>query len=351
MEDQSVQYIFGDRIFIGYPKFYKGDRDFGFIVSNNVGMKTRKEFWYKYKDFYVDASSFDENIRFNMLVVFRPAYVNGRLKALNVRQFDSNIHKSMAIETILENNIIRIDERERATFPAGRSGVTYGYIFSSYEINIYKLSGVKSYELIEKCWDLYESDGSNAFLKGIDNFISTVGGERAYYYKLKEDYTKSGKESEIISKIFTTIDSTTATNTILSHPSFQLLAPYELLKKLVGKLNEDYYIPAELSSEHCRRKLQEIINDNKVFNEFYAAERDKVHSPIKRNRLLRLLRKIPETDRESLNLKIKGQIKERLEGIIDELDNMGFQEKHEILEFFNDYLNDEQKNYILKSMI
>lgn len=348
MESLSIHYIFGDRLFIGYTRFYNKDRNLGFVVSNNVGMKDRREFRHKYNDFYIDESSFDDCVHFDKLVIFRPAYVKGRLKALNVRQYDEDIDKIVAIKTILDNNIIEINNREREIIPAGRSGVSYGHVYYKQDINIYKLSGIKSYELLEECYHLLKDDNKDSFTRGIDSFISVMGGDRKYYYKLKESDANEGNDSKLIKRIFSITGQVTATNIILRHPSFQLVAPFELLKNLVGKLNEDYYIPAELISEHCEKKLQGIINDNSVFSTFYKDERERKRYI--RNRLIRLLNRSHDINRESLSLEITKQIKEGIEKYIKNINDVELQEKFNFLEFFRDYLSVEQKEKVLASI-
>ena len=103
---QNIEYIFGEKQFIGYIKFYNSNQDFGYLSSNNYGMNTNRKFWYKYQDFYIDKHSFGDYVRFNQLVVFRPAYINNKTKAINIIQYQVDKHRDIAINTILNNNII-----------------------------------------------------------------------------------------------------------------------------------------------------------------------------------------------------------------------------------------------------
>lgn len=202
----NIHYIFDDKLFIGYVKFYNAVKGFGYIVSNNAGMSSNKIFWYKYNDFYIDSTSFDQNIRYDSLVMFRPAYVNGRLKAINVVQYDVKLYKEIAIDTILSNNNIKIKDRQRITIPSGHSGISYSYAFGERNINIYKLSGIKRSEILDKCCEMYKDFGINTLLKCIDNFISACGGDKEYYSKLKYNYLNKENEYHTIRLLFSFFD-------------------------------------------------------------------------------------------------------------------------------------------------
>lgn len=89
-QSSNIRFPFGKRVFIGIIKFYSTEKGFGYIVSNNMGMTHYKKFAVATQNFYIDKNSFRKplTLNINKLVVFQPAFQNGKLKALNVRQYD-----------------------------------------------------------------------------------------------------------------------------------------------------------------------------------------------------------------------------------------------------------------------
>lgn len=203
---QKIEYIFGNKQFIGYIKFYKDNQDFGYLSSNNCGMNKERRFWHKNQDFYIDRLSFEGPVSFNQLVVFRPAYVNNKIKAINIVQYQVDKHRDIAINTILSNNIIHLDEKQNITIPAGRSGVRYNYATFQRDIHIFSLSGIKIYELIEKCCDIYKHDGGVALLYKLDNVMIAIGGDNNYYQELKRNYQEKEQEINAIKRLFIVAD-------------------------------------------------------------------------------------------------------------------------------------------------
>lgn len=206
---QNIEYIFGEKQFIGYIKFYNSNQDFGYLSSNNYGMNTNRKFWYKYQDFYIDKHSFGDSVRFNQLVVFRPAYINNKTKAVNIIQYQVDKHRDIAINTILSNNIIHLNERQNITIPAGHSGVRYSYATFQRDIDLFSLSGIKICELVKKCCDTYKNDGSVALLLKIESFITAIGGDDFYFHKLKTNYPDREKEIKEINNLLSIVDSLT----------------------------------------------------------------------------------------------------------------------------------------------
>lgn len=219
----KTEYLFGERQFIGYVKFYKEDQDFGYLSSNNCGMNSDRRFWFKYQDFYIDRTSFESSVKFNQLVVFRPVSVNKKFKAINVVQYQVGLHRAIAIDTILTNNIIHLDEKQRVTIPAGRSGVRYSYATYQKEINILSLSGIQTYELIEQCYDIYRKNGGVALLLKLDNFMNAIGGDDFYCRKLKTNYPGKEKEINAVKNLLIITDSLTNKKITETHTSFRLI--------------------------------------------------------------------------------------------------------------------------------
>lgn len=353
--NKNIKYLFGDQLFLGYIKFYTEQREFGYLSSNNWKMNTYGKFREKYQDFYIDTDSFDEKVLFNQLVVFRLAYVNKRLKAMNINQYRKEMHSHLAIDNILYLNTITWEERHRITVPAGRSGVTYDNVSSQRNISIFSLSGIQRFKLIERCCEIYENNGSEALLYAIDSFFSAVGGDRQYSWKLHEEYVNKDKELNTIKNMFALIDSLTAQKIVLKHASLQLLAPHTLLLSLAGKLNDEYVIPSEVRAEHRTKKLQDIIEEKKVFQCFYDEEvktytrRGATDTKERRNRFLLLLKYCPEDIKGSLNAEVIRQITKGIQFFISNIENKTRLEKIHLLKYCADYITQNQKALIEKS--
>lgn len=217
----NTEYIFGDKQFLGYIKFYSDTQDFGYLSSNNYGMNINRKFWYKNQDFYIDRLSFDGSVIFKQLVVFRPAYVNNKIKAINIVQYQVNKHRDIAINTILSNNIIHLEERQNITIPAGRSGVRYDYATFQRDIDIFSISNIKSYELVERCCDIYKNNGGVALLLKLESFMEAIGGDDSYLDKLKTDYQDKDKEIDVIKNLFSIVDNLTFKKIMNKYASFR----------------------------------------------------------------------------------------------------------------------------------
>lgn len=206
---QNIEYIFGEKQFIGYIKFYNSNQDFGYLSSNNYGMNTNRKFWYKYQDFYIDKHSFGDYVRFNQLVVFRPAYINNKTKAINIIQYQVDKHRDIAINTILNNNIIHFEDNQRMKLTDGHRGFVNDIVTITRDINIFSISDIKAHELVKKCCDTYKNDGSVALLLKIESFITAIGGDDFYFQKLKTNYPDKEKEINEINNLLSIVDSMT----------------------------------------------------------------------------------------------------------------------------------------------
>lgn len=219
----NTEYIFGDKQFLGYVKFFSDDQNFGYLSSNNYGMNINRKFWYKNQDFYIDRQSFDGSVKFKQLVVFRPAYVNNKIKAINIVQYQVDKHRDIAINTILSNNIIHLEDNKRMKLTDGHKGFIYDILTVKRDINIFPLSDIKTYELVEKCCDIYKNDGGVALLLKLDNFMEAIGGDELYYHKLKTDYPDKDWEIDEINKLLSLVDSLTRQKIFKKYVSFSSL--------------------------------------------------------------------------------------------------------------------------------
>ena len=107
-KSSNIRFPFGKRLFIGIIKFYSTEKGFGYVVSNNLGMSHDKRFTASTQNFYIDKESFGELPKLNKLVVFQPSFQNGKPKALNVRQYNIEKHRELALTYYNKKNSIFI---------------------------------------------------------------------------------------------------------------------------------------------------------------------------------------------------------------------------------------------------
>ena len=105
-KSSNIRFPFGKRLFIGIIKFYSTEKGFGYVVSNNLGMSHDKRFTASTQNFYIDKESFGELPKLNKLVVFQPSFQNGKPKALNVRQYNIEKHRELALTYYNKKNFI-----------------------------------------------------------------------------------------------------------------------------------------------------------------------------------------------------------------------------------------------------
>lgn len=353
-ENKDVSYIFGDQLFIGVIKFYRHGH--GQITSTHWRMKHKKEFWYKYQDFYIDDSSFDERVdsyQLNDLFVFRPAYVEGRKRAINVVKYRKELHYELALDNILGDNVIHVHEKHRGIIAAGRSGTSETTFETGWDVSIYKSSGVYCHDVFLKCCDNYAQNGREAFMWGIDSFYTKYCDIncrlKENYYSLEEKKELELRTTKAIEHMLSLIDNSTCKKLLVKYPSFQEHAPLSVLKELVGKLDIDYPIPEIIRSENCEKQLMNLIDDKGVFDNYYCDE--KRRPKFRRNKIQRLLLHCSEKSAFTLKPIVTQQIKEGIQEYVDQIDNV--KSRHEICEFercCEHYLTEEQHSVILKRL-
>lgn len=352
--DNNNSYIFGDQLFIGVIKFYRHGH--GQITSTHWRMKHKKEFWYKYQNFYIDESSFDESVdsyQRNDLFVFRPAYVGGRKRAINVVKYRKDLHYGLALDNILGENVIHVHEKHRGIVAAGRSGTSVATFETGWEVSIYKSSGVSYHEVILKCCDIYVHNGREAFLWGIESFYAGCSDfnckQKETIYSPEEEKELEQKKVKALRHMLTLVDILTCKKLLIKYPSFQEYAPLSVLKELVGKLDIDYPIPNDIMSENCEKQLKELIESKRIFAVFYDDEKNR--PKCYRNKVQRLLLRCSEETRETLRPMIIQQIEEAIQEYVDNISTV--KSRDNICQFEScckNYLTEDQLSVIYKRL-
>lgn len=346
---ESTRYLFEKRLFIGFIKFYNEKQGFGYLVSSDYGFNDTKKGEHEFRELYIDKASFDENVNEKKLVVFRPAVVNKRLKATNIVQYRRDIHSSIAIDYILESNIIHFIRKRNITVKAGRSGVRYEQCSYPLDISIYSMSNICRYKIINKCSENYKNKGRETLLRNIDNYIIAVGGDEEYFKKLNTNYPVKEKEHDAIKGLISSIDKLTCSLLISNHGSFQFFVPINLQKELIDVLNYEYPISEAIMPEYSEKKLKRIINDKEVFSCFCNAE-SKKHKTAEKNSFLRLIENCTDEKRDELWHEIIIQINHGIQEFMAALSEKSLLERKQFLTYCNDFINDRQKETIMKSI-
>ncbi|MDO4201428.1 MAG: hypothetical protein Q4D25_04780 [Bacteroidales bacterium] len=142
-KSSNIRFPFGKRLFIGVIKFYSIEKGFGYLISNNLGMSNDKRFASPTLSFYMDKDSFVALPNLNKLVVFQPSFQNGKIKAFNVRQYDSEKHRELALTYYNKRNFINYIEKEKIRHRYKSDEI----IEHKVRISILSKSGIFRYEL------------------------------------------------------------------------------------------------------------------------------------------------------------------------------------------------------------
>jgi len=173
----NIRFPFGKQLFIGIIKFYSTEKGFGYVVSNNLGMSHNKRFAASTQNFYIDKESFGELPKLNKLVVFQPSFQNGKLRALNVRQYNIEKYRELALTYYNKNNFIVYTLKERIRHRYRSDEI----IENKVKVSILSKSGIFRYELIREYCREYTQKGPDALLVGLSKLIYAAGGEKEYY--------------------------------------------------------------------------------------------------------------------------------------------------------------------------
>ncbi len=340
---------FGGRLFIGIIKFYNKEKEFGFIVANNLGMKNDKRFIASTQNFYIGKDSFIELPKLGRLVVFQPAIFNGKLKAINVRQYEIERDRDLALAYYNRKNFIYYIDKERI-----HSGYnTEEYIEKKHCISILKLSGIYRYELIYDYCEEYKEKGSEAILLGLSKLVYSAGGEEEYYRTLKSNYDNKGKELEAINYMFSILDAEVSCKIVLQHPSLQSFAPTSLLLEIAGDLNPDYGIPIGCKQKYNICKLEKILSEKKTFECYYTEEekRKKLHNYyLPETEFTSLLHSCSEDIRPIYLQKIYEQMHDGVNSFICTIQNETKKSKKIFLLIYGDFIDKQQEDIIKRSI-
>ena len=266
-KSSNNRFPFGKRLFIGIIKFYSKEKGFGYVVSNNLGMSHDKRFAASTQNFYIDKESFGELPKLNKLVVFQPSFQNDKLKALNVRQYNKEEHRELALTYYNKKNFIVYTDKERIRHRYRSDEI----IENKIKVSILSKSGIFRYELIHEYCRAYAEKGSDALLFGLSKLIYAAGGEKEYYNTLNGNYDNKEHEHDAIKYMFEVIDFETSKEIVKQHPSLQPFTPISILLEIAGDLNPEFRIPKECLEKHKICKLEKILNDRRVFECYYTA--------------------------------------------------------------------------------
>ena len=348
-KSSNIRFPFGKRLFIGVIKFYSIEKGFGYLISNNLGMSNDKRFASPTLSFYMDKDSFVALPNLNKLVIFQPSFQNGKIKALNVRQYDSEKHRELALTYYNKRNFINYIEKERIRHRYKSDEI----IEHKVRISILSKSGIFRYELIYEYCRAYKEDGTAAILRGLKTLINAAGGEKEYYHTLDGNYGNKEKEHNAIKYMFDLLDIETSKQIILQHPSLQSFAPLSILNEIAGDLNPDFNMPRECLERHKICKLEKIIKEKRTFDCYYTEEeknRKLWKHYLPKTKFTSLLESCPEEIKTLYLQQIKEQMHDGVNTYIDSIASENKKGKENFLIIYKDFIDANQESQIIHSI-
>lgn len=345
----KISFPFRKQLFIGIIKFYSTEKEFGYIVSNNLGMSDDKRFTAATQNFYIDKKSFKELPKLNKLIVFQPAFQHGRLKALNVRQYDIEKDKELALTYYNNNNFILYTEKERIHHRYKSDEIVENKI----RISILSESGIFRYKLLYEYCKAFAEKGPDAILVGLSKIIYAAGGETDYYHTLTGNYGNKEHEHEAIKHMFDVVDFETSKEIVKQHPSLQLFAPISILLEIAGDLNPKFRMPKECVEKYKRSKLEKILNDNKTFECYFTDEEKKEklwNHYLPKTEFISLLDSCPEEIKCQYLQHIKIQMHDGIDSYIANIADESKIGKVNFLKIYKEFIDSEQEYKILQAI-
>lgn len=344
MENYKLNFLFGKRLFIGYIKFFDNEKNFGFVVSNNYGMDSNPRFNSKTQNFYIDKFSIKETLNLSKLVIFQPALYNGKLKAVNVRQFDIRKDRNIALKYFYNQNFICFSTKE-TIYHRYRSNEV---ITHENKISILLKSGICRYEIVDELRSNYKEKGQKQLLWAINKLVYAAGGDREYHKTLISQYGNREIEHKSLSDFFNEIDNDTIIKIVSSNHCFQKFVPTEFFVNNLHLLKEEYDIPQSLVSQYMEYKLLRMIENGDIYDNYYTdREREKI---IKGEAITgyieHLLSLCPPEHKEQLSNSIRKQMEEIVDKKVESIEGYSQSEKENFLLLNALFLNEEQKAYI-----
>ena len=348
-KSSKISFPFRKQLFIGIIKFYSTEKEFGYIVSNNLGMSDDKRFTAATQNFYIDKKSFKELPKLNKLIVFQPAFQHGRLKALNVRQYDIEKDRELALTYYNNNNFILYTEKERIHHRYKSDEIVENKI----RISILSESGIFRYKLLYEYCKAFAEKGPDAILVGLSKIIYAAGGETDYYHTLTGNYGNKEHEHEAIKHMFDVVDFETSKEIVKQHPSLQLFAPISILLEIAGYLNPKFRMPKDCVEKYKRSKLEKILNDNKTFECYFTDEEKKEklwNHYLPKTEFISLLDSCPEEIKCQYLQHIKIQMHDGIDSYIANIADESKIGKVNFLKIYKEFIDSEQEYKILQAI-
>lgn len=348
-KSSNIRFPFGKQLFIGIINFYSIEKGVGYIVSNNLGMSYDKRFAATTQNFYIDNKSFKELPKLNKLVVFQPAFQNGKLKALNVRQYNIEKDRELALTYYNKNNFILYTEKERIRHRYKSDEIVENKV----RVSILSKSDIFRYKLLYEYCKAFAEKGPNAILFGLSKLIYAAGGEIDYYHTLNGNYGNKEHEHEAIKHMFDVIDFETSKEIVKQHPSLQPFAPISILLEIAEDLNPKFRMPKECVGKYKRSKLEKIINERRTFECYFTDEEKKKklwNHYLPKTEFTSLLDSCPEEIKSQCIQHINRQMHDGIDSYIANIANESKKGKVNFLKIYKEFIDSLQKHKILQSI-
>ena len=313
----SVQLPFGKRLFIGIIKFFDKEKGFGYIASNNHGMKHHNRFRNREQAFFIDGFSWTEPIEGRKVVVFQPVIIDNKCRAENVRLLKLETDRDLVLDYYSHDNYISFEEKVKTYWLNFKGGANRfaGYKKYKREYNILSVCGIARYELLNEYVNNYvENRNYEELLAGIDKIINSKKGDKTYYDNLCSNYKNKEAEHSSWKVIFDLLDDSQIIRLIKKHPSVQIFAPDNLLLDNLDFVNGKYVLSRivrnalnKKNAEKRKREVERLIDcgiPNESRKEMYAIK-NKYGGILTLERTTTLNNRIEEETLKIIDAKIK----------------------------------------------
>lgn len=200
---------------LGILKFYNKDRHYGSLISNTYQL-IDEEFPFDGTDLYF-ADQENMLIPEKALYVFNVVKVKGFYVAVNIQKFDILEHKELAVNRVLNKNIVE------------HIGVA--------KINIFQISGLHCYDLLKTVLE-EQLPRKETITKKLRIIQRAIGGWMAFFNSVESESNVFPEEYRIVREEFAFIDSSLQKELILEFKALCNLVPVNFLISFIVDYTE-----------------------------------------------------------------------------------------------------------------
>lgn len=249
-KENKLTFPFGDKLFIGIIKFFDSTKGFGYIASNNYGMKSDNRFNKEEQGFKIDVTSWETPVAEKRMVVFRPSLRGRKAYAEGIREINLETDRELVLDYYEHNNFITFRESEKR-YSIGRYGRRSfaGYVDVQRQYNILMKCGICRYQLLNEYTEKFKKDGYFYYLLGkVDRIVNTINGDEAYSKQLRANYTNKELEHAAWKELFSVLSDEQIVELWGKHRSLQMFVPDNILLEHINDVVPSYGCSSEVAA-------------------------------------------------------------------------------------------------------